>query len=278
MRILDGHDNAALTEDSPSGLFQWLTGMKMTRAVILITSVTVLGSEVLTGMLMVSFSAPEHWIKIGLAISAVVPLVIAPVVAVCFLTMIRRLETAHQLIAELRMTDILTGIYNHRYFMFEAEKEFGKANRYHLPLSIILFDVDGFKLLNDTFGHSAGDDVLRVLGNTCKKCLRASDVLARYGGEEFVILLPLTSGDAAHGLAERIRRAVEEMPIHYGDVRLPVTISLGVADFLPNTASFDEMLKEADLRLYAAKQNGRNRVEGGTTVVGIIKAPGNGGG
>jgi diguanylate cyclase (GGDEF)-like protein len=263
VQALDEHGDAALTEDSHSGLLQWLTDMNMTGAVILVTLVMILGSDALTAALMVSFSAPGHWITIGLAIATAVPLVIAPLVAVSFLTMMRRLETAQQLIAELATTDMLTGIHNRRYFMIEAEKEFGKADRYHLPLSLILFDVDSFKLLNDTYGHSAGDDVLRVLSNACRKCLRASDVLARYGGEEFVILLPLTSGAAARGLAERIRRAVEEMPIYFGDVRLPVTISLGIADYQQNTSSFDEMLKEADMLLDAAKTNGRNRVEGG---------------
>lgn len=263
MPSVDERNDAPRTEDGASGSFQWLTSMSTTPAVVLITLVAIAASEALTAALMALFSVPAHWFHVGLAIAGVVPLVIAPFVAASFLTMGRRLETARQLIAELALTDMLTGLHNRRYFMFEAEKEFGKADRYHLPLSIILFDVDHFKTLNDTFGHLAGDDVLRVLGNTCKKCLRASDVLARYGGEEFVILLPLTNAAAARGLAERIRRAVEEMPIIFGDARLPVTISLGIADYTPNTTSLDEMLKEANLLLDAAKQNGRNRVEGG---------------
>lgn len=260
---VDERNETSATEDAPSGLFQWLSGMDRTRAVILVTVVSIVASAGLTAALMALCSAPAHWIKVSVAIAAVVTLVIVPGVAAFLLTTISRLETARQLIGEIAMTDMLTGIHNRRYFMFEAEKEFGKADRYHLPLSIILFDVDHFKALNDTFGHLAGDDVLRVLGSACKKCLRASDVLARYGGEEFVILLPLTSGAAARGLAERIRRAVEEMPIVFGDARLPVTISLGIADYTPNTGSLDEMLKEANLLLDTAKKNGRNRVEGG---------------
>jgi len=245
---LEKRDDAPLTEDGQSGSFQWLTSMNTARAVILITVVAILVSDALTAALMLPFSAPAHWMKVGLAIAAVVPLVIAPFVAASFLTIARRLETARQLVAELAMTDMLTGIHNRRYFMFEAEKEFGKADRYHLPLSIILFDVDNFKTLNDTYGHLAGDDVLRVLGNACKKCLRASDVLARYGGEEFVILLPLTNAAAARGLAERIRRAVEDMPIVFGNARLPVTISLGIAGYLPDTESLDNMLKDVRRR------------------------------
>ena len=250
-------------------LSQRLTDVNSICAVILVSVVTALGSEALTAMLMVSFAAPERWVEISLAIATVVPLVLASVIVAIFLQMIRRLERARKLIAELAMTDMLTGIYNRRYFMFEAEKEFGKARRYNLPLSIILYDVDRFKSLNDTYGHSAGDEVLRALTGACTRCLRSSDVFARYGGEEFVILLPLTDGGAARRLAERVRKEVEQMPAFHESVRLPVTISLGVAEFLPSKISFDEMLKEADKRLYAAKTNGRNRVESGAIIYSI---------
>lgn len=263
MQPADERDGAPQVEDGSSGSFQWLTSMNTTRAAILITLVAIVASDALTAALMAALSVPAHWMKVGLVIATVVPLVIVPFAAASFLAMGRSLDTARQLVAELATTDMLTGLHNRRYFMFEAEKEFGKADRYHLPLSIVLFDVDHFKTLNDTYGHLAGDDVLRVLGSACKKCLRASDVLARYGGEEFVILLPLTNAAAARGLAERIRRAAEEMPIILGNVRLPVTVSLGIADYTPAISSLDEMLKEANLLLDAAKQNGRNRVEGG---------------
>jgi diguanylate cyclase (GGDEF)-like protein len=262
----DRRDDRAFTGDKHSMLFQWLTDVNSIYAVILVSLVTALGSEALTAILMVSFSAPERWVEIGLAIATVVPLVLAPVIVAFFLQMIRRLERARKLIAELAMTDMLTGIYNRRYFMVEAEKEFGKAQRYNLPLSIILYDVDRFKALNDTFGHSAGDEVLRALTSACARCLRSSDVFARYGGEEFAILLPLTDGEAARGLAERVRKEVEQMSAYHESVRLPVTISLGVAEFQPSKVSFDEMLKEADKRLYAAKTNGRNRVGSGAMI------------
>jgi diguanylate cyclase (GGDEF)-like protein len=270
---LDKRDNATLGDDRYSRLLRWLTGMNMTHAIVLVTLVTVLGSEATTAALMLLFSAPQRWVAIGLAISTVVPLLVATVVIAFFLQMIRRLQRAHELIAELAITDMLTGIYNRRFFMSEAQKEFGKAERHRLPLSIILFDVDRFKSLNDTYGHSAGDDVLRGLSSACKKCLRASDVFARYGGEEFVILLPLTDCAAACKTAERVRRGVEEMSTYCGDVRLPVTISLGVAELIPKMTSLDEMLNKADVRLYAAKKNGRNRVECGKSLAILEAGP-----
>jgi diguanylate cyclase (GGDEF)-like protein len=258
----DKRGDVATAVDSHSTTFRWLIRMNRMRAILLITLATVFGSEAITAPLMTSLSAPRHWFVVGIFISILVPLVEAPLVAAFFLRMVHRLDRAHEIIAELAMTDILTGAYNRRYFMQEAQKEFGKAQRYNLPLSIIMFDADHFKSLNDTYGHSAGDDVLRELSAACKRCIRAPDVFVRYGGEEFVILLPMADGSRARMLAERIRREVEQMSTYCGDVRLPVTISLGVAERLASTASIDEMLREADLRLYVAKKNGRNRVEG----------------
>jgi diguanylate cyclase (GGDEF)-like protein len=265
----DKRGEAATAADSHSTTFRWLIRMNRARAILLITVATVFGSEAITATLMTLLSAPRRWCLVGIVISTLVPLVEAPLIATFFLRMVHRLESAHEIIAELAMTDILTGAYNRRYFMQEAQKEFGKAQRYNLPLSIIMFDADRFKSLNDTYGHSAGDDVLRELSAACKRCIRASDVFVRYGGEEFVVLLPMSDGSAARMLAERIRREVEQMSAYCGDVRLPVTISLGVAERLAITASLDEMLKEADLRLYDAKKNGRNRVDGPTRLTSL---------
>lgn len=265
MQMFDNESYAALAsvdETSSPSVFRWLFRMGEVRAVCLITLASILGSLVITTVIMLSFSVPRRWLIIDLGIAALIPLLLAPGISLFVLRTVYHLESAHRLIAELAMTDVLTSAYNRRHFMHYANIEFEKAQRHGLPLSLIMLDADHFKDFNDTYGHSAGDSVLRDLSTVCKNSLRISDLFARYGGEEFVILLPLTDGAAARILAERIRRSVEKMSTNTGYLQLPVTISLGVAEKLPTITSLDALLKEADRFLYEAKNNGRNRVEG----------------
>jgi diguanylate cyclase (GGDEF)-like protein len=160
----------------------------------------------------------------------------------------------------LARTDPLTGASN-RLRLFEfAEHEFQVAARYQRPLAIIMFDIDHFKQVNDTFGHAAGDQALMLIARAAQTKLRAPDVLARYGGEEFVALLPAT--DAAHAgiVAERIRECIAALAVETekGDARM--TVSIGVASVLPGDASIDMVIQRVDEAMYAAKQAGRNRV------------------
>jgi predicted signal transduction protein with EAL and GGDEF domain len=212
MQAFDKFDDAlwALTSgDSHSKVLKRFIRLNKVHAVLLITAVTVLGSELITTALMLSFSAPESWVAIGLCISTVCPLVLAPMITVLLLSMVHLLERSREMITELAMTDMLTGSYNRRYFMLQAQEEFTKSERYNLPLSIILFNADRFKSLNDTYGHDTGDNVLRQLGTTCMKSLRSSDIFARYGGEEFIILpSPMNSQHTASqkGSVEKLRK------------------------------------------------------------------------
>jgi diguanylate cyclase (GGDEF)-like protein len=156
-------------------------------------------------------------------------------------------------------TDPLTKIFNRRYFFDLAQQELERSQRYNRPLSIIIFDIDHFKKVNDTHGHAVGDEVLRQLSERCQKTLRENDILARYGGEEFIILLPETHQEQAKQMAERMRIECAETPLDVGLASIELTISLGVSSFAP-TLPLDELLLRADKALYLAKEGGRNRV------------------
>jgi diguanylate cyclase (GGDEF)-like protein/PAS domain S-box-containing protein len=156
--------------------------------------------------------------------------------------------------------DALTGIHNRRYFFEEASKEFKRNQRYGNHLSVIMIDIDHFKLINDRFGHAAGDKVLIQFVDRVKKQVRSSDILARYGGEEFSILLPETGLDQARQFAERIREEVAFQPFNTGEAETYITISLGVAEYTEDVTQLDELIGRSDKAMYEAKQFGRNRV------------------
>jgi diguanylate cyclase (GGDEF)-like protein len=161
----------------------------------------------------------------------------------------------------MSITDPLTGLLNRRYLEERFAEEVERSKRYHYPLSFLMIDIDGFKSYNDTFGHQAGDDILRATGQCISGSLRNFDVAARYGGEEFSIVLPETEITAATALAERLRREVErqlsaESPV----ARRPVTISVGVASLGAALQTTHKVIRAADQALYAAKKQGKNRV------------------
>lgn len=166
------------------------------------------------------------------------------------------LEEANARLKVLADHDELTGLYNRRVLMARLKEEFHRALRYDQPLSLLMIDVDGFKEYNDTYGHSAGDEVLQQVAYRIKMMLRAGDLPARYGGEEFAVVLPNTTLTGAVALAERLRQAIERAP---WPLR-PLTISVGVA---AQTAAAEEphtLIATADEALYEAKRAGRNRV------------------
>lgn len=163
----------------------------------------------------------------------------------------------------LARTDGLTGLYNYRYFFELASYEFEASNRYQRPLSIIIFDTDHLKQVNDTLGHLAGDRMLITVAQTASSQIRSVDSLARYGGDEFVILLPQTTEQMAFSIAERIRENVAALRMETEKGPLSVTLSLGVAGMSrdPVDESIEQVVQRADQALYAAKQAGRNRTE-----------------
>ena len=162
----------------------------------------------------------------------------------------------------LAITDPLTGLYNRRYLLTAGGSELVRACRYNHPLSVLMLDIDHFKRVNDTYGHPAGDAVLRAIAELCKTQLRVADITARYGGEEFAMLLVETFFQEALAVAERLRAAIEQTPIHTPQGIISVTASLGVAALDPDQPDphLNDLLQRADLALYQAKQSGRNRV------------------
>ncbi len=176
------------------------------------------------------------------------------------------LEAANTKLRLLAVTDGLTGIYNRAAFNEKLADGYDRATRYSHLLSVIMLDVDHFKLFNDTFGHPAGDDVLQTVAKSLSATVRSTDVVARYGGEEFAIILPDTDFAGAMVLAERCRRAVATA---MWDKR-SVTVSVGVSTLTPETANASALLQEADQALYRSKQTGRNRVNHGSGSISML--------
>jgi diguanylate cyclase (GGDEF)-like protein len=166
----------------------------------------------------------------------------------------------HEEIYRLTTVDGLTQIYNKRYFLETLEREIGRAQRYRRELSLIIFDIDHFKKINDTYGHLAGDHVLKHLALVIKSRIRREDILARYGGEEFAIILPEIDHENAAQFAEKIRRLIEKAVFKFEETEIPVTISIGVAEYGTKQGTVSDFIKMSDDKLYEAKMQGRNRV------------------
>lgn len=170
------------------------------------------------------------------------------------------IQTLQVSLREQATHDPLTGLYNRRFLYEVLEPKFAQAERNSQPISILLLDIDHFKRVNDTYGHSAGDACLKTLAQTLEQVSRGSDMCFRYGGEEFLLLLPDTSAAGAFYLAEILRQKVEQTPCLYEDQAIAITISLGVATFPQNGRSSEEIIHCADTALYRSKEQGRNRV------------------
>ncbi|MGL4462964.1 MAG: diguanylate cyclase [Planctomycetia bacterium] len=167
----------------------------------------------------------------------------------------------HETIYSMMISDALTGVNNKRYFMEVLERELVRSARHKRPLSLVMFDVDHFKATNDTFGHLAGDAVLREMCHRIAVTIRKDELFARYGGEEFGVLLPEATLVEARIFAERIRRLVADTPLLIGSFTIPITISVGIAQTVGNREVTPvQLISEADRALYQAKKLGRNRV------------------
>lgn len=170
-------------------------------------------------------------------------------------------KLAERRLVELAATDPLTRVYNRSAFYSLAEIELGRAKRYKRDLAMILFDIDHFKQINDTFGHRAGDQMLETLADQCRSNLRSSDIIGRYGGEEFIILLPETNLEKAEQIAERLRQQAEEIRIPNQRGEAKITLSLGVTRLVGGAEiALDTLVSLADEAMYCAKQGGRNQV------------------
>jgi len=173
-------------------------------------------------------------------------------------------ETQRLLLATRRLAELdgVTGVYNHRHFRTLLDQEVERARRGDRPVALVMIDIDDFKRFNDTYGHQAGDEVLRHVAQTVARVLRRSDVVARYGGEEFVVLLADAGAPEAVRVAETIRAEVEKTPVTPAGMLRPlqVTVSLGVASFPADAINGPDLVAAADRGLYQAKRTGKNRV------------------
>jgi len=167
----------------------------------------------------------------------------------------------HEEIYRLTIIDALTEIHNKRYLMEFLDRELARSARYHRPLTILLFDIDRFKAINDAHGHLGGDFTLRELAACVKSVVRKEELFARYGGEEFIVVLPESTLEAALVVGERIRTMVEKHTFVFEDQSFEITISLGIAA-ITDVASLTpvELIRLADEKLYQAKHAGRNRI------------------
>lgn len=175
------------------------------------------------------------------------------------------LREANRKLEELASKDGLTNLYNHRYFQEILGKEMARSRRYGKALCLVMFDIDFFKKVNDTYGHPAGDQVLIQLAQTVSRIVRPSDIVARYGGEEFVVILPETTEAGLKVFAERLRQSVADLTTVVSDtsikIKIKITISCGGVQFpLGSHASQQDLIASADRGLFLSKENGRNRV------------------
>ena len=175
-------------------------------------------------------------------------------------TLFESMKTAQEYLEEMSIRDGLTRLYNHRHFYNRLDEEFSRAIRYNTPLSLIFFDIDDFKRVNDTCGHTQGDEVLRQIGRIIKNVVRESDIGARYGGDEFALLLPNTTADGALDMANRLQSIIREHS--FEDLKVEkVTTSTGVATYAGgNVQSFDQLVALADGAMYRSKSLGKDLV------------------
>ncbi|MBF0563880.1 MAG: GGDEF domain-containing protein [Nitrospirae bacterium] len=160
----------------------------------------------------------------------------------------------------MNIMDSLTGIYNRRFFDFSLKEEFEKHKRYSKPLTLIMFDVDCFKDVNDKYGHRCGDYILKSVATISASIIRGVDVLARYGGDEFCCLLPETNIESGLIVAERLRKAIFDYEAIFTSFSVRVTVSLGISELRNELISPEKLFNNADEALYEAKSTGRNKV------------------
>ena len=167
----------------------------------------------------------------------------------------------HETVYSMMINDGLTGIHNRRFFLDSLKRELARSTRHGRPLSLLIFDIDYFKKVNDTYGHLAGDAVLRELCNRIIPSIREDEVFARYGGEEFVVILPEATKSHARLVGERIRHIVADKPVELPGLSIPVTVSVGVAENDDNqNMTVEQLISQADAKLFEAKRAGRNQV------------------
>ena len=176
------------------------------------------------------------------------------------LDVIKKINFMYSQTRYMSVTDPLTGLYNRRHFEDNLEREFLRAVRYDNNLSFAIIDVDFFKKVNDTYGHSCGDYVLKEVAYLIFQTFRKTDMVFRYGGEEFAVIITETPIEKAVIPLERLRKSISEYPFSYNGTKIKVTVSIGVSEVNKQTESVHQLFENADKALYKAKENGRNQI------------------
>lgn len=208
-----------------------------------------------------AMDAHMEWVDKMLLLLSGIAIITAFVIGIGY-KKVQQIREEYELeLIEMATKDKLTNIYNRRSFEARLVQDIKQYEKFQTELSVILFDVDHFKFVNDTYGHQAGDNVLSLLAEIAQQTVRSNDIVARYGGEEFVILLPNTGKNGSQVIAEKLRSAIEDAAFNTQSHNIQITVSLGVACISdiahPN---LDNLVKSADDALYYAKHNGRNQV------------------
>jgi diguanylate cyclase (GGDEF)-like protein len=187
---------------------------------------------------------------------------LAPMLLVAYITSMLSTDILNAMsrIKLISETDALTGIYNPRAFDAIAAREFTVASRYNRAFSLLMIDSDSLKTINDTHGHEAGDDLIRMTARAIRDVIKATDIVARRGGDEFICLCPDTDRDSGKAIAERIRKRIESAPLRVAGKTVRTTVSIGMVTFPGHGTSFDVLARNADKALYASKNAGRNCV------------------
>lgn len=196
----------------------------------------------------------------SLIISILAPAIIAPLLSFHTFKMLAELGETERQLKILSTTDELTGAFNRRYFMELASYELERCLSVEGRLSIAIMDFDNFKLINDRFGHMAGDQALREVSRICREAIRKSDIFARYGGDEFIFLFPQTGTEEAHECLQRVIEKVAALSFESQGHTVAPRVSIGVHSFGAKSRSLDTILEKADLALYKSKQMGGSRV------------------
>ncbi len=230
------------------------------KRVALMTVFAVLASASFCALILYNVYGTFAGMSLGMTISIVTPLLLAPIGSYQYIAMSYRLRRANEKLKVLSEVDPLTDTLNRRTFMEEADKHLALASRHHYPTSLIVLDFDHFKQINDCYGHAVGDDVLMSTVHIIKDTIRETDVLARIGGEEFILLLPHTGRQGALFLAERILSLIRENVIVSHQEQVQVTVSMGGVTCGTSQSRLDELMSRADRLLYRAKQAGRDRI------------------
>ncbi|MCQ4320600.1 sensor domain-containing diguanylate cyclase [Stutzerimonas stutzeri] len=172
----------------------------------------------------------------------------------------RQLQAANQELQRLSSTDRLTGLFNRGHWEEMLRQDYARHRRYERNAALVMFDIDHFKKINDSYGHQAGDAVIQQTAELVRRCTRDADIAGRYGGEEFVVLLPDTDSRGALTFAERLRQSIEAHEVVHEGRSIRFTVSLGIADLSEPTRGYAQLIERADNALYSSKASGRNQV------------------